>query len=447
MRKLLVIIALFFGWVANAQNLSNKGMEFWVGYGHNELFRTGQGNTQEMVLYLSAEQAAQVTVSVNGTSWTRTYNIPANTVIQSDPIPKSGTDDARLVQEGISSRGVNIKSNVPIVAYAHQYGNTSSGATLLLPVETYGNTYYSLTMNQGWGGNTEIYGWFFVIASQDNTVVEITPSQPTRGGRAAGIPFTVTLNKGQIYNVMSLSTTGDLIGSKIRSIINGVGDCNPITVFSGSSRTRIIGTNGDILMQQIFPANAWGTRYLTQPSVNASNLTQSNTNIYRIAVRDPATIVKRNGIIIPTATLIGNFYYEVTSNQPEYFEADGPILVAQFFPSSNAPGYLGGSNGDPEMIYLSPLEQGIKATAFYNTDKENPTLANNTFVSIIIPSGGVNSLRIDGSNMFDRNVLHSNNSGYRIIIKRLSAPGQHTIISDSSFTAITYGFANAESYG
>ena len=34
-------------------NLSNRGKEFWVGYGHHQFMEPGQGNSQEMVLYFS----------------------------------------------------------------------------------------------------------------------------------------------------------------------------------------------------------------------------------------------------------------------------------------------------------------------------------------------------------------------------------------------------------
>ena len=60
---------------------SNRGRRFWVGYGHHYGFST---NGQDMVLYLSAEDSANVTVRVNGTNWVRNYAIPANTVKVSD---------------------------------------------------------------------------------------------------------------------------------------------------------------------------------------------------------------------------------------------------------------------------------------------------------------------------------------------------------------------------
>ncbi len=134
---------------SSAQNKSNRGKEFWLGYGHNILFTQGSPpNSQTHILYLSAEQAATVTVTVNGTAWSRTVNIPANTVDFSVIIPKAGPEDARLLSEGKSTKGIHIVSDVPIVAYAHQYGSVSSAATMLMPVEGFGYSYYSLNYTQ-----------------------------------------------------------------------------------------------------------------------------------------------------------------------------------------------------------------------------------------------------------------------------------------------------------
>ncbi len=445
MRQLLLLLSLFIGITAVAQNKSNKGKEFWVGYGHNQLMGT---NSQTMVLYLSAEQAATVTISVNGTTFSQTYNIPANTVIQTVEIPKAGTNDARIRTEGLSNKGVHIVSDVPIVAYAHQYGSNSSAATMLMPVETYGYTYYSLNYTQLSNSNNDAYSWFFVIASQDNTVVEITPSVTTQGGRPANVPFTVNLNKGEIYNVFgqiisssASSTTGrDLTGSKIVSKANLSGECYPVAVFSGASRMVLCGNSGgDILQQQIFPASAWGTKYLTAPTIVSGNVNQFNTNFYRVAVRDPSTVVKRNGVTL--TGLLNNFYYEFSSNQPEFIESDKPILVSQYMPSiSGCAGYTG--DGDPEMFFLSPIEQAIKKVGFYSTFNQNIT---RNYISIIIPSAGLNSLKIDGVASYDRLLLHPRNFAYRIAIKELSQ-GQHFIECDSAFTAITYGMSQFESY-
>jgi hypothetical protein len=103
--KSIIVFSFLLSWVEGfSQNLSNRGKDFWVGYGHHQFMETGT-NTQEMVLYLSAEQPANVTVTIEGTTWIRNYSIPANTVIASDYIPKSGAIDARLFSVPCSFTG------------------------------------------------------------------------------------------------------------------------------------------------------------------------------------------------------------------------------------------------------------------------------------------------------------------------------------------------------
>jgi gliding motility-associated-like protein len=456
LKKVMGFIGLLLLWVAgHTQNLSNRGKEFWVGYGHHQFMEPGQNNSQQMILYFSAEQPANVKVSINGTAWVRNYSIPANTVIASDFLPKAGTDDCRLYSvpptfggtggEGVFNRGIHIESNVPIVAYAHIYGSASSGATMLMPVETYGYSYVSINSEQRFASNC--FSWIYVVAKENNTRIEITPSVATRNGRTPGVPFQVDLQKGQIYQVVGAMKGGnegyELTGTKVKSIANDQGECYPVGVFAGSSRTYICGSSGgDNIMQQIFPFQAWGKRYLTSPTSTASNASALNKNIYRVAVKDPTTKVKVNGV--PLAGLINSFYYEFQSSTADYIEADKPILVAQYIPSSSGcSGYTG--VGDPEMMYISPIEQAIKRIGFYRNNEEN--IAAN-YLTLIIPSQGVSSLKIDGQSSFDYSYAHPNLSGYTVVVKRWSAAQAQCIVqSDSAFTAITYGLGSVESYG
>ena len=444
-QKLVCAIVLPF-LLSNAlqsQNLSNRGKEFWLAYGHNALFDDGGGNfnRQQLVLYISTQEAAVVTISVNGTAFTQTYNIPANTVQQTVEIPKSGANDARLRTEGISDRGIRISSNVPVVAYAHQFGVNSSGATMLMPVETFGYTYYSLNYTQA----NPAHSWFFVVASENNTRIEITPSARTHAGKAPGVPFNINLQRGQVYNVfgqLTPPTGADLTGSKIRSIQGADGKCHPIAVFSGSSRMEICGGSREVMQQQITPASAWGTKYLTYSTVRTDLISQANMNFYRVAVRDPATVVRRNG-----QRLFGlqrGFFYEFSASDGDYIEADKPILVAQYVPSNqnSGCGYIG--LGDPEMFFLSPLEQAIKSASFFAASNQNIT---RNYVSIILPNAGVASLRVNGTNVMDVLKTHPGNTAYSVAIKSLASNSQHSITSDSAFTAITYGFGDVESYG
>ncbi|HEY0042413.1 MAG TPA: hypothetical protein VGB71_17190, partial [Flavisolibacter sp.] len=340
---------------------SNRGRRFWVAYPVNQL-----NGGQEMVLYLSAQETANVQVKINGTNWVRNYTVPANTVKVSDLIPKTGPDNAFINTAGLSQRGISIEADVPIVAYAHVYGNSSSGASMLMPVGVWGYEYSMLGITQDYGSNS--FSYYYVIADNDNTTVQITSVSGIgvqNAGMTAGTPYTVTLNKGEFFQVVASSQTQELSGSNIKSIPNAQGKCYPIAVFSGSSRTAIdipCSGGGDFIMQQNFPSTAWGKRYLTAPSSASTAANSLQGNLYRVAVKDPSTVVKRNGVVL--SPLINNFYYQFTSSTADYIESDKPVMVAQYF-SGACTGV-----GDPEMIYLSPIEQGIDQIGFYRNTNQ-----------------------------------------------------------------------------
>lgn len=437
---------------------SNRGRRFWVAYGHHQQMSGTGGGSQNMRLYLSAQQAAYVKVKIYGTTWERYYQIPANTAIITDLMPKGGPEgDARLLNEGLYNTGIYIESDEPIEAYAHTYATTNSGASLLLPVGTYGYEYYSLNSTQIYA--SDCYSWFYVIADKDNTLVEITPSVTTRGGRPAGVPFQVVLNKGQVYQVMG-TTSGangtDVTGSLIKSIPNSDGECHPIAVFSGSSRTAICwDTNGDNYNQQVFPYSAWGKQYATFASANNTSSTNYNSNLIRVMVKDPTTQITYNGAAVPTSSLIDGRYYQFNTTagvggplSSVYITADKPVMVGQYMVSSGAPDCPGVSapgDGDPEMMYISPIEQGINKAVFYTTIQNT---INTNYINIVIPDAGMASLTIDGNSTFTHVFNHPYLPGYKCVRHNLPATNaQHVVQSDVAFTAITYGLGAAESYG
>ncbi|HMO90144.1 MAG TPA: PKD domain-containing protein [Lacibacter sp.] len=462
--SLLHIIRLFFlllaGFTAvQAQDLSNRGREFWLGYGFNySFFHEPPINNQDLQLYISAQQATTVTITINGTAYSQTLNIPANTVDFSVIIPKSGANDARITDEGLFNRGIRIVSTEPVAVYAHQYNVQVSGATMLMPVETYGYSYYSVNYSQTSSNSNppSWYSWFFVIASEDNTRIQITPSDTTKNGWLPGQTYTVNLNKGQIYNVMGKGVFGtsaalaskDMTGSKIVSVPGADGKCHPVGVFSGSGGIRLCpGDGGEYMGQQMFPARAWGTRYLTYHLTNTTtgNFFAPFLNYYRVCVLDPTTVVRRNGV--PLTGLIRNFYYEFSSTTGDYIESDKPILVSQYTPNANqCVGTSTFSYGDPEMVYLSPIEQGQNDVLFYKSRRSSIDFVH---TNIYLPTAAVGSLRVDGAALPAANIIpHPANPAYSVAVARHTGPASsHRITCDSNFNATVYGIGLFESYG
>lgn len=457
---LLICVGCSYG-----QDKSNRGKEFWLAYGFDySFFHESPVNNQELAIYISAELATTVTVTVTNTGYTQTLLIPANTVNASILIPKSGPNDARTLTDGLQNRGIHIVSTEPVAVYAHVYSTMVSGATMLMPVETYGYSYHSINYYQTTSQSSpdDWYSWFYVIASEDNTSIDITPSDTTKNGWLPNQTYRVNLNKGESYHVFgkaifdgnAANASKDMTGSKVVSVIGGDGKCHPVAVFSGSGGIRLCrGDGGEFVHQQVFPSQAWGTRYLTYHTINNTNtnITETNRNYYRVCVQDPSTVVRKNGVIM--TGLIRNFFYEyMDSTGGDYITADKPILVSQYTPNKNQcwnfptttpspPSY-----GDPEMFYLSPIEQGQKSVLFYVSRKSS---IDYVYANIHLPTAAVASLRVDGVALPASQIIpHPNYPSYSVALARFIGPAaQHTISSDSAFNATVYGLGNYESYG
>jgi len=455
---------------AFSQDFSNKGKEFWVGYGsHVNMYNargiedTITGGTQNMVLYFTSDRNATVTVEIPNSSpvWKRTYKVTANKVTVSDTLPKFGAEDARLTKEGKSIKGIHVVADANIIAYAHIYNGSISGASLLFPVTTLARDYYSINFTQV-SNSANSYCYSYVIATEDNTNIEIIPSANTFNN-LKGDTIRVLLNKGEVYNIFGRVTTNtnpykgeDLTGTRIRSVATATSACKKIAVFSGSGKLSLsCGTVGagsaDNYIQQAFPSNAWGRKYLTVPTNKMPN------NYYRIAVSDPKTIVKVNGLALANTSLINNFYYEFASSSANSIVSDLPIMVAQYITTTSSCFNLGfsitgqplsnngqvvTSNGDPEMIYLSPIEQTIDKVTINSTG--NAAIYAH-YVNIVIPKNGASTLKIDGLALTGA-IAHPADTNY-LYFQPLLTTGSHTITSDSGFNAIAYGYGNVETYG
>jgi len=457
-RSLLLAAVLLTSFSGFSQDFSNKGKDFWTAYGYHTSMTAANGNSQQMVLYFATDQVTNITITVPGSPYTiQTITTPAgNNVTTSVVVPKGtgGQPDFRIMTEGLNNNGIHITSDKPMVAYAHIYNGNCSGATILYPTNTLGREYYSVNY-KNWSNQTFAMGWSYVLATDTGTTtIEITPSARTLSGWTAGTTYTVNLTQGQVYNIFgdticnSNATCGgnnykgqDLTGTKVKSINNGTG-CKKIAVFSGSGRISITcnvnSSSSDNYMVQAMPRNAWGKKYLTVPA----NGNQA-FNIYRVCVSNPAAVVKINGAVTGLP-LQNGFYYELpATNQPQLIEADSAIMVAQYFTSQGQCGN-GNTPGDPEVIYLSAVEQNIKTVQWNATPNFNIT--SHSF-NVVLPNTGtaISSFRLDGL-LQGGWVVHPQDPAYSYLKQTVSA-GYHIIQSDSGFNAIAYGFGNAESYG
>lgn len=418
---------------ASGQSTSNKGTEFWTCW-----MAHVDGTGSAMSLYITGDITTTGTVSFSDGTTAIPFNVTANKVTIVN-IPTS----VYLSAAGQATKGIHITSAKNIVVYAHIYHNARSGATLVLPVNAMGKDYYSINYTQK---PTSAYSVFCIIATENNTTVEITPSATLTTGQAAKTAFTVTLKKGEVYQGMSST---DLTGTHIKSISSGTQTCKKIAVYSGSTWLAIncntgqgAKTSADNLFQQVYPTAAWGKNYVTAP------LAGRNYDVFRIVYSDPTAKVTLNGTLIQAAQLTNSLYYEYSSQSANVITSDKPIQVAQYAVTQNATincvDNPAETIGDPEMIFLSPIEQGLDHVTLYSTDQQAIV---QSYINVIIPTSAVASFTVDGASYTTFKTINSSYSYAQIPVKSGPSLGTHNIAASQPFNAIAYGFGQFESYG
>jgi len=137
-----------------------------------------------------------------------------------------------LSSAGQFLKGINITSVQPIVVFAHIHAAAVSGATLVLPVNTLGKDYYSLNYTQV-SNEAPSYSAFVVVATEDSTVVQVTPTATLTTGQAANSSFTLNLKKGELFQGLSAT---DLTGTRIQSISSNGSTCKKNSRFFGQQQ-------------------------------------------------------------------------------------------------------------------------------------------------------------------------------------------------------------------
>ena len=462
---LSLFISVFLFNTVFGQDYSNKGKEFWIAYpSHIDATESVMG------LYLTSDKNATGQINVAGSiiPFTITAKKVTTKLLGNSAIYDGSNANVYLsVQDGIQTNAaIKITSDVPIVVYAHIIRSARSGATLVLPTPVLG-TEYIIPNHQSANGNpgtTELQGIgeFAVVATQPNTIIQITPTAKGRTGRLAGVTFFDTLlNAGDCYQFHG-EQNADISGSIVKSVATATTSCKPIAVFSGSTWSAFdcnSASGGDNLFQELFPVRSWGKQFVTAPFKNR------NYDIYRIFVKDTNTVViaTENGV---SQILGGSQYkpkgrfYELKTGSPLYISADKPISIAQYITSTNCntPCTTQSTNNscfaDPEMVMLNPIEQTLKDITFFSAEDSAilpaVTRVKLHFVNIIIDKKFKNSVKIDNAAP-KGTFVDITGTNYSYLQEDLTASSivnaVHNVIADTGFSAIVYGYGQVESYG
>ncbi len=389
---------------------STQGKEFWVS---SSLVCSPDKATPTPYIAISAEKACTVqiqggvnnainiTQQVAAGSWNEFGN---GTTSQTDPtqgmikVPMdasawyptamSNANNVYTLAGQKNMYGLHITATEDISVYVILSSLHSMDASNILPMTALGSEYYTQDYwSKVKSDFADAVGLTTILGTEDNTTVEIIPNGDTYDGHQSGQLYTITLNKGQTYYMVTKK--GDrLAGTHIRAKQG-----RKIAVYCGVPITNIptgIAAR-DCLFEQPMPIEYWGTQFIVTRSL------EKNGNLIGITATTNGTEIKVDGY---TQAYIseGETYYIMLQSAGDpngnkagespidlvvtadvaFIETSCPCAVYSYDTGNSYKGKtvdeIVGGKGDPSSVWVSPVQQKINRITFgtcYTTKTED----------------------------------------------------------------------------
>jgi len=312
-QKILLLFALLsFATISKAQDT-----EFWfVAPDISENTSCGPFDAPLILAISNATEMigeATITLYNNGSPIIVTNSIPANGLWKYDisNVDKGRVENPRSQAGNVTKYGIHIKSTIPVTAYYQATAPCNQDIFALKGSSALGIEFYVPMVHDSYYHTTTApvyltpvpYDQIDIVASEDGTIVSVTPTKAIRVGTSssspAGTTYVKTLDKGQTLKIMehvSESTAGSasLGGTKITST-------KPIAVTTTEDLIGRSGTGWDLVGDQIVPKNKLGKAYVV-----IKGFLTSSDRAYMIATENGTYITVNSGTGVPTTSPLLN---------------------------------------------------------------------------------------------------------------------------------------------
>lgn len=409
---------------------------------------TGIPSSNVGVLFLGNDPASNNAGNVTSCPVTAAVSITGGSAVYTGANEASGLGTA-----------FHLHTSSPVSAYdILPYGGASSflpSAELLLPTSAWGTNYVAagpgLSAGPGWGQ---------VVATMDNTSIQITPKTSLPGGPGvaaapAQVTTTYTLNAGQY---IQWQDAGDIAGSVISST-------NPVSFTGGTGYlclTSATSSGGgcDSGHQLIPPVSALGSEYVAPPYATRRADLLPESIVYRfVGAVDGTTLAYHPAVPGAPASISLGQVIEFESTTPFVVtsqDAMHPFYVGQFMSGCNTtsgsrPGDTGGCLGDEEFVNILPPAQWLSSYVFFT----DPTYTTTNLVIVRKAAAtGFQDVTVDCLGVIGGWQPVADGATYQItnVDLQRGAPvgsctnGRHTATSAGAFNVMVWGLASYASY-
>ncbi len=365
----LVVLGLWIGLATPAH--AQVDTEFW--FVAPEVW-ANHGDSPTLLRFATFDQSAIVTVEqpANAGFPTQTISVPANSVSSLNLAPWLYQVENKPPNT-VLNKGIRITSTTLIQAYyeVNPSNNLNPDIYALKGGNALGTNFFIPLQNYLNNGYTQSPSGFDIVATEDNTTIEITPRKPIVG-HAQNVTFTITLDAGETWSGRATSTAASQ--HPFGTVVNSDKPI-AITISDDSLNGTPYGGCADLFGDQIVPADIVGTEYIAiKGNLNGPD------KVFFIPT-EPNTTISVNGNVVTTLTNLTSIYSHTLYATAAYYEASAPVYAL----------HLTGFGCEVGGALLPPIVcTGSQEVAFIRSTNEFMGL------KILVPDGGEDDFEFNG---------------------------------------------------
>ena len=162
--------------------IPSKGKDFWLGFPYNPRVSFST-NPKRCDIFITSNKSTSGTVYIPGQGWSQAFTVTAYTTTTIH-MPEAQVEDT--LTEIATLQSVHIVTSDTVSVFAIPWQDYSTDASVIYPRPSTG-IHYRISSYTGLQTSSppNLSSDFLIVATEDSTSLQITPSAPTLGGRPA----------------------------------------------------------------------------------------------------------------------------------------------------------------------------------------------------------------------------------------------------------------------
>ena len=410
---------------------STVGTDFWVTILPNAKYYPAAFNMYalEPVVKITGERSCSGTIANPHTGWTTSFEVEAGVATVLD-IP----EEQAYVQDTsdcVLETALHILTTDSVSVFVGNYRRGSFDVSCALSTSSLGNDYLVQTY-ESFGNYETMRSVLSVIAVEDNTTIDFLLTCDTWMGHWANVPFSVTLQAGQVYQLQSAHYQN----------FNG----SRVTARNRKQNFAVIVAGRDVYVpndsvicsdhaeEQMMPISTFGRRFVLTQTLHR------NADMIRVTALKDNCEIRKDGILLATIGASQCFDFEITADEPASFlETSEPTIVGMYAMGSVYENYF----GDPDMVVINPVEQQIENIIFTTF---HTTYVHRHFINIIAETDKLAGMMLDSVSIASQFNVVEGNPEYSYARMEIEDGTYRLSNSSGGFSAYVYGYGHAEAY-